>query len=301
MSEPDNAFEKYEELEIKPTSDLFIGIFLSNPNNEWILVHLLNAVLQDSGWSLIVAATVLNPISLQDYSVERRVVLDVRVRDEQNRFYNIEVQTNDHTAFEPRILLGWAKTYAGQAARGSQYGELNPVFAIVITEFAIFPKSDKLHLQFSAREIDENIVFCDHLQIHVLRLAPVLQGALNKLNQVSPKLAYWISFLIFGKESEETMAQLTAQNPVIGEAFAQPEIQEAMRQFTAYKADPVSRNLEERRRMFDFDQKLEVNDSRKAGRVEGRVESAKRMKAKGYAVADIAEITELPVEEIERL
>ncbi|MDR0870530.1 MAG: Rpn family recombination-promoting nuclease/putative transposase, partial [Planctomycetaceae bacterium] len=208
MSEPNNAFEKYEDIEIKPTSDLFIGVFLSNPNNEWILVHLLNAVLLDSGWSPVVEAKVLNPISLQDYSVERRVVLDVRVRDGWNRFYNIEVQTNDHTAFEPRILLGWAKTYSGQAARGSQYGELNPVFAIVITEFAIFLKSDKLHLQFSAREIDENIVFSDHLQIHVLRLAPVLQGELDKLNQVSPKLAYWICFLIFGKESGETMAQL---------------------------------------------------------------------------------------------
>jgi predicted transposase/invertase (TIGR01784 family) len=244
-------------------------------------------------------------------------VLDVRVRDGWNRFYNIEVQTNDHTAFEPRILLGWAKTYSGQAARGSQYGELNPVFAIVITEFAIFAKSGKLHLQFSAREIDENIVFSDHLQIHVLRLAPVLQGELDKLNQVSPKLAYWICFLIFGRESEETMAQLAAQNPVIGEAFAQPEIQEAMRQFTAYKADPVSRNLEERRRMFDFYERLAINDSWKAGQVEGRVKGrvegrvegqserqitdAKRMKAKGYQLSDISEITELPIEEIERL
>jgi predicted transposase/invertase (TIGR01784 family) len=113
------------------------------------------------------------------------------------------------------------------------------------------------------------------------------------------------------------MAQLAAQNPVIGEAFAQPEIQEAMRQFTAYKADPVSRNLEERRRMFDFYEQLAINDSWKAGRVEGRVEgqvegrvkgrvegrvdAAKRMKAKGYQLSDISEITELPIEEIERL
>jgi predicted transposase/invertase (TIGR01784 family) len=128
---------------------------------------------------------------------------------------------------------------------------------------------------------------------------------LDKLNQVSPKLAYWICFLIFGKESGETMAQLAAQNPIIGEAFAQPEIQEAMRQFTAYKADPVSRNLEERRRMFDFYERLAINDSWKAGRVKGQSEKqitvAKRMKAKGYQLADISEMTELPIEEIERL
>jgi predicted transposase/invertase (TIGR01784 family) len=171
----------------------------------------------------------------------------------------------------------------------------------VITEFAIFTKSGKLHLQFSAREIDENIVFSDHLQIHVLRLAPVLQGALDKLNQVSPKLAYWICFLIFGKESGETMAQLAAQNPIISEAFAQPEIQEAMRQFTAYKADPVSRNLEERRRMFDFYEQLAINDSIKGADRGRKIITAKRMKAHGDDVAYISEITELSIEEIERL
>jgi predicted transposase/invertase (TIGR01784 family) len=61
--------------------------------------------------------------------------------------------------------------------------------------------------------------------------------------------------------------------------------------------------------MFDFYQKLEVNDSWKAGRVEGRVEGqserqitdARRMKAHGDDIAYIAEITELPIEEIERL
>jgi predicted transposase/invertase (TIGR01784 family) len=101
------------------------------------------------------------------------------------------------------------------------------------------------------------------------------------------------------------MAQLAAQNPIIGEAFAQPEIQEAMRQFTAYKADPVSRNLEERRRMFDFYERLAINDSWKAGQVEGRVkgrvDDARRMKAHGDDIAYIAEITELSIEEIERL
>jgi hypothetical protein len=53
--------------------------------------------------------------------------------------------------------------------------------------------------------------------------------------------------------------------------------------------------------MFDFYQKLEVNDTRKAGETSGRLKDARRMKAKGYQLSDISEITELPVEEIERL
>jgi predicted transposase/invertase (TIGR01784 family) len=41
--------------------------------------------------------------------------------------------------------------------------------------------------------------------------------------------------------------------------------------------------------------------SRDRGRLEDILKYARRMKAKGYAVEDIAEITGLTVEEIERL
>jgi predicted transposase/invertase (TIGR01784 family) len=37
------------------------------------------------------------------------------------------------------------------------------------------------------------------------------------------------------------------------------------------------------------------------GRIEGKEETARNMKAKGYPVADIAEITGLSIEEIEKL
>ncbi|GHT18142.1 hypothetical protein FACS1894189_5530 [Planctomycetales bacterium] len=53
--------------------------------------------------------------------------------------------------------------------------------------------------------------------------------------------------------------------------------------------------------MFDFYEQLAVNDSKKSGNRERQITDARRMRAKGYAVADISEITELPVEEIELL
>jgi hypothetical protein len=39
----DSAFDKTENFDIKPTSDLFIGVFLSNHNNEYILIDLISA------------------------------------------------------------------------------------------------------------------------------------------------------------------------------------------------------------------------------------------------------------------
>jgi hypothetical protein len=53
--------------------------------------------------------------------------------------------------------------------------------------------------------------------------------------------------------------------------------------------------------MFDFYEQLAINDTRKAGNRERQLTVAKRMKAHGDDIAYISEITELPVEEIERL
>ncbi|MDR1290999.1 MAG: hypothetical protein LBK06_07355, partial [Planctomycetaceae bacterium] len=61
----ENAFEKKEDFIIKPTSDLFIGVFLSNPNNENILVNFINAFLVDAESAPILSAKVGSPFSLK--------------------------------------------------------------------------------------------------------------------------------------------------------------------------------------------------------------------------------------------
>ena len=50
-------------LEIKPTSDLFIAALLSAPKNEPILRSVLNGVMTDIGQPQVVKATALNPFN----------------------------------------------------------------------------------------------------------------------------------------------------------------------------------------------------------------------------------------------
>ncbi|MDR0521413.1 MAG: Rpn family recombination-promoting nuclease/putative transposase, partial [Planctomycetaceae bacterium] len=73
------------EIIIKPTEDVFIASLLSAPKNVHLLTALINAVIVDSGCPPVVEATVLNPFSIAEYSGDKRIVLDVRVRDETNR------------------------------------------------------------------------------------------------------------------------------------------------------------------------------------------------------------------------
>jgi hypothetical protein len=95
-----------EDLIIKATSDVFIAAMLSAPKNEPILCGIISAVLENSGQPPIKKAEVLNPFSLKEFANDRRIVLDVRVTDELDRIFNIEVQTLPHTAFIERIMFG---------------------------------------------------------------------------------------------------------------------------------------------------------------------------------------------------
>jgi predicted transposase/invertase (TIGR01784 family) len=59
------------------------------------------------------------------------------------------------------------------------------------------------------------------------------------------------------------------------------------------------------RERFLIDQRLDRAEAREEGLAEGvvrgKIETARNMKRKGYAVADIADMTGLPVSEVERL
>jgi predicted transposase/invertase (TIGR01784 family) len=300
-----------DAVDIKPTTDIFIAVFLSTPKNEPILVAIINAVLVDSGWERIVSATVLNPFNITDYAVDKRIVLDVRVQDNTKRFFNIEIQTCPHAAFKDRMLYGWADSYSSQLHRGQDYAELEPVFAIVITEFSIFErsKSDKIHLVFEARERDEpNLVLSDHFQVHLLRLYRLLRGSLELLDDVTPELAYWLLFLALGKKNEVEMTQIAEKYPIVREAFSDPLVRDAVQEFNRFQSDPKMRELARQHRLFMLDYNLGMNAARKEGLAEGEakgeaklIETARNLKRFGVDIETIAKATNLSFNEIERL
>ena len=149
------------------TSDLFIATLLSAPKNEPILCGIINAVLKNSGHIPIKTAKVLNPFNVKEFADDKQIVLDVRVKDELERIFNVEIQTTPHTAFVERVMFGWADTFSAQLHAGNQYQKLKPVFCIVITEFKIFDKVEGVHLIFELRERNQlNVILSNHLQMH---------------------------------------------------------------------------------------------------------------------------------------
>ncbi len=161
---------KEDDLVIKPTSDLFTAVLWSAPKNEPLLRGFLNAVLQNDGEPTITEATVLNPFNIKSHINDKKLVLDVRVCDEANRHYNIEVQSAEHAAFRNRILLYWASTYSSWLKTGEDYTFLVPVKSVILTGFPIFPDLNDIYTIFEIRARENPTVsLSDHFQMRIFR------------------------------------------------------------------------------------------------------------------------------------
>ena len=289
---------KDDDLLIKPTSDLFTAVLWSAPKNEPILRDFINAVLEDIEMPPITQATVKNRFNIKEFAVDKEIVLDVQVEDENKRKFDIEVQVASHSAFPNRVLHYWSELYSAQLRIGNDYTLLRPVTSIIITEFSIFPKLKNVHnvFQLTAME-DPSFVLTDDLQIHFLRLSELLKGRWESLQKVHRKLQHWINFFVFGTtKTEDEMAQIVENDTII---------QDAYRELARFSANPEMREKERRRQRYLADYNLSMGAAKAEGKAEGKAERdisiAQTMKAKGFSVADISDITGLSAAEVERL
>ena len=255
----------YDDLIPKPTSDLFTAVLWSAPKNEPILRSFINAVLIDTGMSPIAHAEVLNPYNIKDFAVDKAIILDVRVRDNQNHLYDIEIQVAAHRAFNNRILHYWSNIYTSQLQSGENYTKLRPVISIVITEFPIFPELEKPHTLFQvAAQENPGVLLTDHLQIHFVRLSELQRGHREKLEGMCRELRHWLNFFVFAAmKTEEEMSGLTDNDPIIQEAYAE------LRRFYA---NGESREKIRQRERFILDYESGIDAAKLEGKEEGKAE-----------------------------
>jgi len=282
---------------ITPTTDLFIASLWSAPKNEPILRSLVSGVMTDIGQPPVAKAMVLNPLNIQEYALDKRIILDVRVEDEAGTFYNVEVQKQADTDFLERMLFGWAETYGSQLLWGKGYDELCPVRSIIITEFPIFRLLKRLHAVFELRSRENpDVLFSDHCQMHVLRLGDLLRN-LSGLDQFGLDLQRWMQLWAFGAKLKESEMSTMLQDC--------PPVLAAYEEFQRFSSDPVMRERVRARERYLNDERLKIGGARREGEAIGEArkarETAQNMKQEGLDSAFIAKMTGLSVPEVERL
>src|SRR5882724_8524005 len=122
---------------IDPTVDFAFKRMLGNPEHTAITVHFLNAVFD--GEPRITHVEILNPILDQETADDKLAILDVKAKDDQGRWLNIEMQTATQTGLRQRLAYYAASLYVGQMHSGDSFDGLRPAISICVIDALLFP------------------------------------------------------------------------------------------------------------------------------------------------------------------
>ena len=125
-------------------NDIAFRKIFGNENKKEILISFLNAVLELPKGKKIVKIEIKNPFQLPEIKDLKSSILDVKVTDERNIWYIVEMQVEESDGFDKRVQYYTAKQYSSQIEVGEDYPKLKQVIFIGILNFDFFEGDDYL-------------------------------------------------------------------------------------------------------------------------------------------------------------
>jgi predicted transposase/invertase (TIGR01784 family) len=252
---------------LDPKFDVVFKILFADPRSRRALVAVLTAVLRPE--KPIVDVTVLNPELPRDLVDDKGAQLDVRVRLEDGRQVDVEMQSQSQPTLRQRFLHYWAKLYSSQIGRGDPHADLEPCISVFILAFRELQTS-RFHSKFQVLEVTNHEPFSQHLELHVLELPKVPD--LSEVLDEHVGLVRWGRFL--GAVTDQEREELAMQDPAIREAKDTLDL---------LSADPAVQDLVQRRKQALDLYHIDLRAAKAEGRAEGKAEGQAEGEAKGRA------------------
>jgi predicted transposase/invertase (TIGR01784 family) len=284
---------------INPYTDYgFKLLFGSEPNKD-ITLGLVNALLQ--GREVIKSLTLLPTEQLGDTKDDRRSVFDVYCENEQGEKIIIEMQKADQQWFKDRSVYYSSFPIRQQGEKGQWRFGLKAVYTIGILDFVFDEdKDDKeyYHHVVQLMDVNKKTVFYNKLTYIYLEM-PKFQKTEDELENITDKWLYALKNLPRLLERPKAL-----QERVFKKFFDVAEIGNLSK-------EEYARYFESEKVYYDNDGAIRTAEAKgmeqglAKGRAEGEkqksLEIARKMKAKGMAAEDIADMTGLPSEEIAQI
>jgi predicted transposase/invertase (TIGR01784 family) len=296
---------------LSPKSDTIFKSIFGNPQNVDILTGFLQAVL-DLPEEDYEELALVNPNLNGETPDGKTGIVDVLVKTKSGKSIDIEIQNLAMPEMKERIVYYASKMVAGQAKKGESYGAIKKVVCIVITDYKLIKDSPAYHNRYKLYDAKTGSEFTELLEIDTLEL-PKLPSA-----QDGTELFDWLRFLKSREKGELTM--LAEHNPKLKRAVAVlMELSEDEKTRMRYEAEEKARRDELSRmqgayrdgeqrglaigeqRGLAIGEQRGLSRGREVGELDGKKFVARRMLSMGLDLADIAEATDLPLEEVEKL
>ena len=283
---------------INPKIDFAFKKIFGSEDSKDILISFLNALIYEEK-PVIQDLEILNPYLAPKIRGVKDTYLDIKARikseDNSDRTVIIEMQVLNVEGFEKRILYNAAKSYSTQLASGQSYNLLNPVIALIITDFVMFPDLEKVMSRFVLKEKDYLIDYPIYdIELIFVEL-PKFKKQLSELKFINDK---WLYFLTEARSLVQ-VPEIMAEVPEIKKAF-----------FIANQANLSLDELEdqEKSEIFIQDQRgaitKAIKDGLQQGIQQGIQQNKLEMARKMLNLIDdqvICQITGLSITELEAL
>lgn len=279
------------------TDFAFKKLFGTEINKE-LLISFLNALLE--GKELIEDIRYLNAEHLGTQEYDLRAVFDVYCTNDKGEMFIVEMQKGEQQFFKDRSIFYSTFAIREQAPRGYWNYELKGVYTIGILNFRVFDDEEVRH-DVMLCDIKTRELFYDKLSFIYLEM-PKFVKTEEELSSMFDKWLYAIRNL------DGLLKRPAAlREKVFAKLFEAAEIAK----FDKSERVEYEDSLKVMRDWYSVIETAELKGEakgREEGRAEGRAEGeylrqlkiAAKMKGKGYPAEDIAELTGLTAEDIEK-
>ncbi len=275
--------------------------------NKDLLISLVNSIVSKE--DQVIDLELLNPYNPKSFKKDKLSILDIKAKNQEGKYYNIEMQLTDEADYDKRALYYWAKLYASQLGEAKAYSNLAKTIGIHILNFVSIPRVRKYHNIFQLTEKETGFHHFKDIELHTVELAKFENvSEPNELSaylkKVKTALDAWVTFL--------TKHALLDRNNLPKE-LSDPAIKKAL-----HTLDVMNFSRAEREEYEDHLKWLRMEDSaiRKIGqdnfkkgkaegeakgKAEGKAEVIKNMLRQSINKKDIASMTGLSIAEIEKI
>ena len=254
----------------------FKRTFAELPFSERLLILLLQELIPERK---IASLSYVHQEHTNPYPDARGVRVDVEVTDENGSRFLVEMQREPQDWFYERAIYYASHCILQQMPLGQDDFSFPPVYFIGIMDFALHNDPQRVMYRYALREDQDKDLMTDSLHFIFLEL-PNCGRALTPQATVLDNFCFALHNMQFLEERPDALRQ---------------EIFDLL-----FEAAEIATFTPEDKVKYEFEMTTErdIRNQIAFARKEKAKEMARNMLAKGYALEEIAEITELPVEQI---
>ncbi len=257
----------------------FKRTFAELPFSERLLILLLQELIPERK---IASLSYVHQEHTNPYPDARGVRVDVEVTDENGSRFLVEMQREPQDWFYERAIYYASHCILQQMPQGQDDFSFPPVYFIGIMDFALHNDPQRVMYRYALREDQDKVLMTDSLHFIFLEL-PNCGRALSPQATVLDNFCFALHNMQFLEERPDALRQ---------------EIFDLL-----FEAAEIATFTPEDKVKYEFEMTTErdIRNQIAFARKEKAKEMARNMLAKGYALEEIAEISELPIEQIRAL